>query len=224
MKNKNRVFAALICLIFLMAWAAACGETGAETVSPVPPPASSAPPAPESEPAGGPKTPESQPADGAADQKPAETEKPAEVLPAGIQPEETPPAEAEEPQPAGAEDLAAPPAPVNTVTLSISADQDVFLAAEQVELEEGDSVFALTRRAAERSGLYLDVRGGGKTAYVMGIGELYEFDGGPESGWIFMVNGDARGTGAGAYFPQAGDVIEWKYTRALGRDLGQGLD
>lgn len=57
--------------------------------------------------------------------------------------------------------------------------------------------------------------------YVMGINYLYEFDGGPQSGWMYRVNGWFPNYGCSSYYLSDGDVIEWLYTcEGLGADVG----
>ncbi|MCR4842091.1 MAG: DUF4430 domain-containing protein [Eubacterium sp.] len=57
------------------------------------------------------------------------------------------------------------------------------------------------------------------TAYVEGIGGLYEFDCGSLSGWMFRVNGSFPNYGASAIEVSDGDRIEWLYTCNMGDDL-----
>lgn len=52
-----------------------------------------------------------------------------------------------------------------------------------------------------------------------GINNLFEFDHGPRSGWLYRVNGSMHSKSAGAFTVNAGDVIEWLYTLDLGRDI-----
>ena len=56
--------------------------------------------------------------------------------------------------------------------------------------------------------------------YVEGINQLYEFDCGKNSGWMYSVNGEFPNYGASSYKPKDGDKIEWKYTCNLGSDVG----
>jgi len=59
-----------------------------------------------------------------------------------------------------------------------------------------------------------------QSAYIEGIGNLYEFDGGPTSGWMYSVNGAYPNCGSSAYVLQNGDTVCWRYTCALGADIG----
>ncbi|MDR2296437.1 MAG: DUF4430 domain-containing protein, partial [Clostridiales Family XIII bacterium] len=58
------------------------------------------------------------------------------------------------------------------------------------------------------------------SAYIEGINNLYEFDAGELTGWMYKVNGWYPNYGCSRYRLAAGDVIEWHYTCDLGRDLG----
>ena len=68
---------------------------------------------------------------------------------------------------------------------------------------------------------YQDTPGYG-SAYVEGIGNLYEFDGGALSGWMYRVNGTFPNKGCSAVAAAPGDRVEWVYTCDLGRDVGGG--
>ena len=56
-------------------------------------------------------------------------------------------------------------------------------------------------------------------AYVSGIGNLYEFDFGGLSGWVYSVNGRMPSVSCGEYVLSDGDKIEWMYTCDLGNDV-----
>ncbi len=75
----------------------------------------------------------------------------------------------------------------------------------------GDSVLDILLSAVRDAGLQIEYTGAGGLAYVQGINDLYEFDEGPESGWVYTVNGEEIFESAGAYKPKDGDVIVWQY-------------
>ena len=56
--------------------------------------------------------------------------------------------------------------------------------------------------------------------YVSGINNLYEFDCGKDSGWMYCVNGWYPNYGCSKYTLEDGDTVEWRYTCNLGRDVG----
>ena len=57
------------------------------------------------------------------------------------------------------------------------------------------------------------------SAYIEGIGNLYEFDAGELSGWIYRVNGKIMSVGCSQYKLKNGDKIEFLYTCNMGKDL-----
>ena len=56
--------------------------------------------------------------------------------------------------------------------------------------------------------------------YIEGINNLYEFDCGQNSGWMYSVNGEYPNYGASSYNLKDGDKVEWRYTCNLGSDVG----
>ena len=96
-----------------------------------------------------------------------------------------------------------------------------ILDVTTVEIEQGDSVFDILNRVCQKYKIHMEHR---SKNYINGINNLYEFDGGRWSGWMYSVNGWYPNYGCGAYFVKAGDVIEWNYTCDLGSDLNAKMD
>ena len=90
------------------------------------------------------------------------------------------------------------------------------------EVEDGDTVFDVLCQARDKFKLHMQYKGAGSGIYVEGINNLYEFDGGRWSGWMYCVNDWYPNYGCGVYYLQPGDVIEWNYTCDLGCDLENG--
>jgi hypothetical protein len=108
------------------------------------------------------------------------------------------------------------------VTIRIVGDKQhgVILQETAEPFHEGATVIDVLKQATREHKIQMEYKGQGAYAYVQGIDNLYEFDGGPKSGWVYKVNGRAPGEGAGAYKLKAGDKIEWLYTLDLGEDVG----
>ena len=98
----------------------------------------------------------------------------------------------------------------------------VIFSETQVTFYEGESVFNVLQRELKKAKVHLEFVNTPlyNSAYIEGIGNLYEFDCGDLSGWIYKVNGWAPNYGCSRYSLQDGDVIEWVYTCDLGRDVG----
>jgi hypothetical protein len=101
-------------------------------------------------------------------------------------------------------------------------DDGVIFPATRVTAFEGESVFNVLQREMRRFGIHMSSRFTPmfNSAYVEAINNLYEFDGGQLSGWMYKVNNWFPNFGASRYLLQPGDVIEWVYTVDLGRDVG----
>ena len=129
----------------------------------------------------------------------------------------------------------------NTVTFTIRCDTAVangmakdpkwagivpasgcILPVITMEFEEGETVFDLLCRIRDTYKLQMEYSGANGGQYIEGINNLYEFDGGRWSGWMYCVNSWYPNYGCGQYTVSAGDVIEWNYTCDLGCDLPNG--
>ena len=88
----------------------------------------------------------------------------------------------------------------------------------------GESVFNVLQRTLKEQGIHMEhsYTPAYHSAYVEGINNLYEFDVGEHSGWMYSVNGWFPNYGCSRYLLQDGDVVEWKYTCDLGSDVGGG--
>ena len=94
-----------------------------------------------------------------------------------------------------------------------------------VEIEEGESVFDVLRYVCDKYGVQLEFSWTPiyDSSYIEGIGHLYEFDCGDESGWIYKVNGNAPNYGCSEYKLYGGESIVWSYScEGYGADVGAG--
>ena len=96
----------------------------------------------------------------------------------------------------------------------------IILQNMKVEFSEGDTVFDILVKVTRKKGIHMEYRGSGSNTYIEGINNLYEFDGGSNSGWMYSVNGVYPNYGVGAYKVKSSDVIKFNYTYNLGADLG----
>ena len=98
----------------------------------------------------------------------------------------------------------------------------VIFAEKTVTFYEGESVFNLLMREMKRNKIHMEFENTPiyNSAYIEGIANLYEFDCGELSGWMYKVNGWFPNYGCSRYQLKAGDKVEWVYTCDLGIDVG----
>lgn len=99
----------------------------------------------------------------------------------------------------------------------------VILPSLAVDVNEGDTVFDILGRVCEEKGIQLEYSWTPMydSYYIEGINNLYEFDCGYESGWMYKVNGWFPNYGCSDYSIKPGDSIVWCYTcKGLGDDVG----
>ena len=91
-----------------------------------------------------------------------------------------------------------------------------------VTFYEGESVFNVLQRTCKQQKIHMEFSNTPiyNSAYIEGINNLYEFDVGNLSGWMYRVNGWFPNYGCSRYQLKDGDVIEWVYTCDLGKDVG----
>ena len=98
-----------------------------------------------------------------------------------------------------------------------------ILPVVTVEFTPGETVFDVLRRVCDAADLQIEYSWTPlyDSYYIEGINNLYEFDCGFESGWMYKVNGWFPNYGCSAYELQGGEEIVWAYTCVgLGMDLG----
>jgi hypothetical protein len=103
----------------------------------------------------------------------------------------------------------------------IPADGQI-LGSTAVPFSEGESVSDVLQRVCKENGIQIEAKWTPvyDSTYVEGISNIYEFDVGENSGWMYKVNGWFPNYGCSRYTVQNGDVIEWVYTCNLGADVG----
>lgn len=102
----------------------------------------------------------------------------------------------------------------------------IILKKTEVEIKDGDTVFSVLQRVCRENGIHLEYSSNNafNSVYIEGIHNLYEFDCGELSGWMYRVNGWYPNYGCSNYSVRNGDIIEFRYTCDLGADVGGGFN
>ncbi len=95
--------------------------------------------------------------------------------------------------------------------LSVFNGEDAVFENKSASFAEGETVLDILLAAVKEEKIQIEYSGIGATAYVMGIDNVYEFDEGPESGWIYYVNEEFIEESAGTYKVNDSDIIVWEY-------------
>lgn len=98
----------------------------------------------------------------------------------------------------------------------------VIFAKASVTFYKGESVFNVLQREMKKAKIQMEFKNTPmyNSAYIEGIDNLYEFDAGDLSGWMYQVNGWFPNYGCSRYQLRDGDTVEWVYTCDLGKDVG----
>jgi len=101
---------------------------------------------------------------------------------------------------------------------------DGIIFKKSVIFYEGESVFNVLQRETKRNRIHMESVNTPfyNSAYVEGINNIYEFDVGERSGWMYSVNGAFPNYGSSRCILNDGDVIKWLYTCDRGADIGGG--
>lgn len=186
--------------------------------------------------AGDSKTPAA--ASGTADSKKPSTSKPATPPKDQYQTDPVPPGK---PAPQNPEDVAVNPGTKFTCTVSVRCDtilgnmdkfnrdklsvlpaNGVILPATTVTFSEGESAFDVLQRVTKDKKIHMEANFMPiyNSAYIEGIGNIYELDCGPLSGWMYKVGGWFPNYGCSRYALQNGDKLEFLYSCDMGKDIG----
>lgn len=100
----------------------------------------------------------------------------------------------------------------------------ILYTGKDLTIEAGSTVFDLLAREVRDAKLHMEFSRSAlyDSVYVEGIGNLYEFDCGPLSGWMYKVNGGFPDHGCSQQKLADGDLVEWVYVCEYNGEVGQG--
>lgn len=98
----------------------------------------------------------------------------------------------------------------------------IILKKNKVKIKQGGTVFDVLNKVCRDHNIQIESSFTPiyDSYYIEGINYLYEFDGGPLSGWMYKVNNKFPNYGCSAYALKDSDEIIWLYTCDLGKDVG----
>ena len=113
----------------------------------------------------------------------------------------------------------------NKDKLEVLPEDGIIYPTSTVTFYEGESVFDVLLREMKNNKIHMEfvMTPIYNSHYIEGINNIYEFDCGELSGWMYKVNNWFPNYGASRYMLVDGDVIQWIYTCDLGRDIGGNM-
>ncbi len=97
------------------------------------------------------------------------------------------------------------------VTIEVIAPDKVILNRQDVRIEEGDSVYSVLEKTLDENSIVLYTRGSKNNIYVEGIGDYFEFDYGPSSGFVYYIDGVSPNISSSKYILDGTENIVWAY-------------
>ena len=90
----------------------------------------------------------------------------------------------------------------------------IIYPEQKIKFSEGESAFDILKRELTEKSIHLEFvkTPGYDSMYIEGIGNLYEFDCGEYSGWLYKINGEKMTYGCSKYLLKNGDKVEFLYT------------
>lgn len=96
----------------------------------------------------------------------------------------------------------------------ILPENGIIFSRENISFSDGESVFDILVRELKAKSIHFEYVKNSmyNSVYIEGIGNIYEFDAGDLSGWLYKVNGEKPTCGCSQYIVQDGDRIEFIYS------------
>lgn len=97
------------------------------------------------------------------------------------------------------------------VTLNIVGLDGDIKETHNIAISKNETAFDIFAKVCKKENIIYTIRGTGAGVYIVSVNNVGEFEHGPESGWIYTVNGESISVGCNSYVPANNDVIEFKY-------------
>jgi len=107
-----------------------------------------------------------------------------------------------------------PPVQSNITLMVAGRNGQSILSSTTVSLTSGDTAYSVLINKLGQAAVT------GSGSYVTGINGINAGADGPSSGWMYSVNGAYPSVSAAAVTLKNGDVVVWRYTTNMGKDIG----
>jgi hypothetical protein len=107
-----------------------------------------------------------------------------------------------------------------SVSVNIYGKDKETIISDSFEFEEGDTAFDALKAVTRKNKIQMETKGLSDMVYISGVNNLYELDEGPQSGWLYKVNGEMPEVGVNSYKLKNEDNIELIYILDFGKEFG----
>lgn len=105
-------------------------------------------------------------------------------------------------------------------TISGPGNSNVIIPEAEVAIVPGETVLDVTIRILEEADLPFEVAGIGDAAYILSINGISQYQYGPQSKWLYNIDGEYPSLGPAEYTLLDDSRLEWIYTVDGGQDIG----
>lgn len=103
-----------------------------------------------------------------------------------------------------------------------TAPNGVIVEKTENGIADGETCYDVLVNICKERRIPIDSKGSRGMIYISGINQLYEFDYGDLSGWMYFVNDTEPSVSCDSFKVKDGDRIEFLYTCEMGKDLEIG--
>lgn len=113
-------------------------------------------------------------------------------------------------------------APGDSIIFTITGPggQSVILPEIDVPITPSESVLDMSLRVFDQFNIPYEIAGFGKDTYILAIGDISQYEEGPQSRWLYNVDGIYPTMSPAEYVLPADARVEWIYTIDGGKDIG----
>lgn len=108
-------------------------------------------------------------------------------------------------------------------TITGPSGKDVILPETDLAISPGDTVLDASIKAFQQFNIPFEIAGFGKDAYILSIANITQYQDGPQSRWLYNVDGEYPAMSPAEYPLKADSRLEWIYTTDGGKDIGAPL-
>lgn len=106
---------------------------------------------------------------------------------------------------------------LNPDKIDLIPSSGIILPETEVSFKPGETAFDVLKKVCRDNKIHLEFESAStfNTVYIEGINNLYAFDCGEMSGWMYTVNGSSPNCGCDGFMLNDGDSVRFSYACTL---------